>query len=144
MAHSSMVLALGEACDHKLTETIDGLRRVMKTGYLSMFKHQIAYKTIHGTRDSGLKHLLDSLRKDFHQLVTAAKSDEAYHALYKNSPFVINDLIIMRESLDAINLSEGVASAIIVLQNVQNNLRLYLKDLHRAQGFVDNKNNHNS
>ncbi len=132
MTNSSMVLALGEACDHKLTETIDGLRQVMKTGYLSMFKHQIAYKTIHGKRDDGLQNLLDGLRKDFHQLVAAAKSDETYHALYKNAPFVINDLIIMEECLDAINLREGAAPAVTVLQNVQNNLRMYLDDLRDA------------
>lgn len=130
MAHSSMVLDFGEACDQKLTTLIDGLRQKMKTGRLSMFKHHVAYKGIHGERNDDLQDLLDEILRDFHQLVVAAKNDESYHDLYYNASFVINDFILMEKRLNAINLRKGAGQAVTVLQNVQNNLRLYLKDLH--------------
>lgn len=134
MTKRSPVLAAALTCDQALTEVLDGLRALKKEGNLHVFAHQLEGRS----RQAGeLVRVADDLalaQNALHRMVEAAQNDEAYQATYRNIDFVLRALDIMSRRLDQVTLDRGVTLAITQLQNIQNNLQLYIRDIEEADG----------
>lgn len=137
MSRSSQLLISGEALNGQLLNLLDCLRGQLKLGYLSVFQHHMQLRPLHRQPTCPeVESLLEECVVHFEALVELVKSDEDFHGLYRNADFTINAFMIMNDALKRINVDEGVAAAVTVVQNIQNELSVYLSDFST---YLDNQ-----
>lgn len=128
---STQILTLGHNAEKSLESLLEELRKVKKLGYLHIFQYGMDSHPLKGSQERFVRYLLAQAQISIKEFYGTVQRENGWHEYYANPGFTLKSINILVEQLSSINLDGDLTAVVTIVENISNNLHLFVSEFEK-------------